>query len=267
VVTGIGSDEAGLGEQRMFIIQCRAHGLDHGNQQFLFAAGAVRLRIDDDLVSGIDGSDTGVALDDTFAGRHLGRLVVGAVALADRALAALAVFGMGSQPLTESRGVRLQAGDALDFFLAEVGFGGFLVCFAMAFEHDAGSGFEFDGLVFEVGTGAALLLAGVARQFDVVDGEHLAPDQPLAVAQIEDLGEEAGDVVREAGNESGNRGEVGLGVARQGDEGDVVAAHALNATAGYDALAVGEQNDLQEHGGRIGGRAGFVVVEPGIEAG
>ena len=41
--------------------------------------------------SGIDGGDAGVALDDIFAGRHLGRLVVGAVALPDRALAALAV--------------------------------------------------------------------------------------------------------------------------------------------------------------------------------
>ena len=129
------------------------------------------------------------------------------------------------------------------------------------------AGFEFGGLVFEVGTGAALLLAGVAGQLDAVDGEHLAPDQPLPIAQVEDLGEETGDVVSEVRDKSGNRGEVGLGVAGQGDEGDVVAAHALDASAGYDALGVGEQHDLQEHGGRIGGRAGFIILEPGIEAG
>ena len=34
-----------------------------------------------------------------------------------------------------------------------------------------------------------------------------------------------------------------------------------------DALAVGEQDDLEQHGGRIGGSAGGVVIEPGIEAG
>ena len=82
----------------------------------------------------------------------------------------------------------------------------------LAFEHDTSGGFEFGGLVFEVGTG----------------------------------------------------GEVGPAVPRQSDEGDVVAAGGFNATAGHNALAVGEEH---KHGGRIGGSAGGVVPEPGIEAG
>ena len=73
-----------------------------------------------------------------------------------------------------------EAGDALSLFLPKVGFDGMAVCFAMALEHDAGGGFEFGGLVFKVGTGAAFLLAGVAGQLDPVDSEHLASDQPLA---------------------------------------------------------------------------------------
>ena len=112
-----------------------------------------------------------------------------------RAFAALAICGMLGQPLTELGGVLLQAGDALYLFRFEVGFYGLLICFTMPFEHGASRSFELGGLVFEVGTGAALLLAGVCWQLDAVDGEHLATDQPLPVAQVEDLGEDAGDVV------------------------------------------------------------------------
>ena len=58
-----------------------------------------------------------------------------------------------------------------------------------------------------------------------------------------------------------------LGVSGQGDEGDVVAADGLNVTAGNNALAVSKQNDLEQHGRRIGSGTGCVVVETGIEAG
>jgi hypothetical protein len=103
------------------------------------------------------------------------------VALADAAFAAFAVFGVGGEPLAELGGIGLQAGDALGFFLPPVGFDRLVVFFAMAFEHDAGGGFELGGLVFEVGAGAALLFAGVAGQLDAVDGEHLASNQSLTV--------------------------------------------------------------------------------------
>ncbi len=73
-----------------------------------------------------------------------------------------------------------------------------------------------------------------------------------------------GDVAGEAGNKSGNRGEVRLRVAGQDDEGDVVAAGGFDATAGYDALAVSEQDDLEQQGEWVGGRASGVVPEPDI---
>ena len=95
---------------------CLHRGFDDGHQQFLFAARAVRLRFDDDLVSGIDGGHAGVALYHALARRHLGRFVVGAVALADRAFAALAIFRVIVEPLPDLRGIGLQAGDALGFF-------------------------------------------------------------------------------------------------------------------------------------------------------
>lgn len=174
---------------------------------------------------------------------------------------------MGGKPLTQLSRIGLQAGDAQDFFLPKIGFDGLAVCCAMSFEHDAGGGFEFGGLVFEVGSGAALLFGCIAGKLDAVDGEHLAPDQSLPITQVEDLGKDAGDVFGEAGDKPGNRGEVGLGVAGQGDEGDVVTADGFDATAGNDALAVSEQDNLEQHGGRISCSAGCVVVEPGIEAG
>ena len=89
----------------------------------------------------------------------------------------------------------------------------------------------------------------------------------MAVAQVEHLGEDAGDVVGQPGDKPGDRGEVRLGVAGQGDEGDVMTADGFDIAAGDDALAVGEQHDLEQHGGRIGGRAGCVILEPGIKAG
>ena len=81
------------------------------------------------------------------------------------------------------------------FLGVEVGLDGQGVVLAMAGEHGLGGGFQLGGLAFEVGTGAALGLAGVARQLDAVDGEHLAADQSLPVADVEHLGEELGDVV------------------------------------------------------------------------
>ena len=154
----------------------------------------------------------------------------------------------------------MQACDVLDFFPSESSLNRFAVGFAVAFEHDPRCGFELGGLMAEIGTGAALMFAGVAGELDAVDGKHLAPDQALAVAQVKDLGKDPDDVV-------GEGGEVRLGVATQGDEGDVVAADGFDATAGYDALTIGEQHDFEQHGGWIGSGTGCVVVESCIEAG
>ena len=58
-----------------------------------------------------------------------------------------------------------------------------------------------------------------------------------------------------------------LAVAGQGDEGDVLAAGALDVAAADDALGIGEQDNLQEHRGWIGGGTGCIVAETGIETG
>lgn len=267
VVTRVCGDQAGRGDERLFVVQGALDRLDYRHQQLLLATGAVRLGVNDDLVFGVHCRHASVALDDALAGRHLGRFVVGAVTLADSAFAAFAVFRVGGEPLSQLGGIVLQAGDALVLFLPEIGFDGFLVFLPMAFEHDASGGFKLAGLVFEVGAGAALLFGCVAGELDAVDGEHLAPDQALPVAQVEHLGEDAGDVVGKRRDKSGDGGEVGLGVATQGDKGDVVAADGFDAAAGDDALAVGEQHDLEQHGGRISSSACFIVPELGIEAG
>ena len=130
------------------------------------------------------------------------------------------------------RCIGLQAADALDFLLSAVSLDRFAVFFAVAFEHDTGGGLKLGVRVFEVGAGAALLFAGVAGQLDAVDGEHLAPDQSLPVAQVEDLGEDAGDVIGKGRDKPGDGGEVRLGVAGEGDEGDVVAADGFDALTG-----------------------------------
>lgn len=119
----------------------------------------------------------------------------------------------------------------------------------------------------KVGAGAARLFGCVAGQLDAVNGRHLASDQTLPVAQVERLGKDASKVVGQRRDKSGERSEARLAVATQGNEGDVVAAGGFNVTAGNNALAVGKQNDLEEHGGRKGGRAGSIIPEPSIEMG
>ena len=229
MIARIGGDEGILSQDVL-------HRFDHRDEQFLLAAGAVGLCFDDDLMPGINGCYAGIALNHAFGCCHLGGFVVGAVALAERAFAAFAVVRVGSQPLTDLGGITVQAGDALSFFLLEVGLDGALVFLAMPFEHDFGGGFQFAGLVFEVGSCAAFGFGGVAGQLDAVDGEHLSSDQALSVADEEYLGEDAGDVVTQGSDQSGDGGEVRLAVARQGNEGDVFAAGARYVATADDAL-------------------------------
>ena len=73
VIDGVDGNERVVGQGSF-------HYLDHRNQKFLFAAGAMSLRFDDDLMFGIYGRHAGVALDDAFARRNLGGFVLGAAA-------------------------------------------------------------------------------------------------------------------------------------------------------------------------------------------
>ena len=144
---------------------------------------------------------------------------------------------MSGEPLPQLGGIGLQALEALGFFLRQAGFEGQAICFTMALEHDLSGGFQFVGLVFEVGAGAALLFAGITGQFDAINSKHLAPDQALPVAQIENLAENVSDVIGETGNKSRNGSEVRLAIAGQSDEDDVMTTDSLNVAARDNALA------------------------------
>jgi len=99
------------------------------------------------------------------------------------------------EPLAQFGRVVLQAFDALAGLPGKVGCDRQAIVPAVAFEHPPGGAFELVGLTQEIGPRAALCLAGIGWQLDAVDGEHLAPDQPLAVAEVEHLGEQAGGFV------------------------------------------------------------------------
>lgn len=66
-------------------------------------------------------------------------------------------------------------------------------------------------------------------------------------------------------NEVGNGDEVWRGAARERNEGDVFAAGTLDVAAADDALAVSEQNDLEQHRGWVRGSTCGIVAEPGIQ--
>ena len=54
-----------------------------------------------------------------------------------------------------------------------------------------------------VGARAAFAFAGIAWQLDAVDGEHLASDQPLRVADVQDAREQRGDLPVEVRQHAG----------------------------------------------------------------
>lgn len=119
-----------------------------------------------DLMPVINSGHATVALDHPLVGGHLGTLIVGAVALADTALAPFAILRMGSEPLTYFCGVVLQALDARGVLLGHAGFNSAAVILTVTGEHELGSGLKLLGLTLIVGPGAALLLCGVAGEFD-----------------------------------------------------------------------------------------------------
>ena len=143
---------------------------------------------------------------------------------------------MVGQPLAQFGGFPIQAFSTLPRFLGELEFSRQAVVLAVAGQHLLGAGFEFVGLVGEVGACAAPGFGCVAGQLDAINGEHFPPNQALPVTEVEHLGKELGDFLVKAGNEGGQRGEVRCAVAREGDEGDVFAAQALDAPTADDAF-------------------------------
>ena len=117
-----------------------------------------------------------------------------------------------------------------------------------------------------VGAGAGLGFAGVTRQLDAIDGEHLAADEALPVAEVEHLAEDGGDVIAQARDKGGKSGEVGSSVSREGDEGDLLTAGPFDLAGADDAATVGEEDDLKQQGRWIGGGTGQVIAVAVIKA-
>ena len=158
----------------------------------MFAAGAVRLRVDDDLVLRIHRCDAGIALDDALRSGHLGGFVVGAVGQPHTAFGPFAVFRMLLQPVAQVLGVLLQAFEAARFARGVRLAGGGGIGVAVLGQHRLRRLLHLRGLALEIGARAGLGFAGVTGQLDTVDGEHLAPDQALPIAERQHLGEQLG---------------------------------------------------------------------------
>jgi hypothetical protein len=71
----------------------------------------------------------------------------------------------------------------------------------------------------------------------------------------------------EGADEPGEGGEVRGGIAAEGDEGHLLAAGTLDVAAADDAPAVGEEHDLEQHGRRVGGCTGEIILVAGVEPG
>ncbi|MFT3847296.1 MAG: hypothetical protein QM739_02525 [Propionivibrio sp.] len=141
------------------------------------------------------------------------------------------------------------------------------VILAMAGQHGVRGGFELVGLPGEISTGAAPGLGGIARQLDAIDREHLPADQALTVTEVEYVSKEPGYIVSQARDESGQCREVRGAVAREGDEGDVFAAQALDTPAADDAFGVGAEDDLEQHSRWVGRSTRLIVAVAGVKTG
>jgi hypothetical protein len=98
-----------------------------------------------------------------------------------------------------------------------------------------------------------------------VNSKHLAPYQPLVIADEKHLAEHFCDVIFKNADESGEGGEVRGCVAGECEEGDVLLASARDVEAADDALALGEQYDIEQHDGRISYRTSHIIAESRIE--
>jgi hypothetical protein len=87
----------------------------------------------------------------------------------------------------------------------------------------------------------------------------------LGITGQQDLAEQGFDLCAQAADERGDVGVAGLAVTADGDELHVAQAGLLNGTARYQALVVGQQNDLEHDAGVVGAGANFVVLELGVQ--
>jgi hypothetical protein len=106
-----------------------------------------------------------------------------------------------------------------------------------------------------------------AWELHTVNGKHLPTDQSFAIEQRQHLRKHRGDRFARAADKVGDRGEVRLGVAGQGNEHDVVAAGALDRARAHHALRVRQQHRLEQHPRRICRCAVVIVAVVRVECG
>lgn len=150
----------------------------------------------DDLMQAVDRCHGGVALDDSFRGRHLGAIIVRDVAFTDAAFIAFS-FRPGGEEGADALRLALQALDPAPLpglIRAIVVCSGTAVLSLMILQHVLHGALHPLRTMRQLGVGATALLRGVAWQFDAVDGEHLTAYQSLSIASQQDLGEQFGDL-------------------------------------------------------------------------
>jgi len=113
--------------------------------------------------------------------------------------------------------------------------------------------------------GAAAFFAGIGGELDAIDGEHVAANQALGIAGHRDVAEQGFDLGAEVGYDLGKVGVAGLAVAADGNELDVALARLFDGPAGDQALAVGQQHDLEHDAGIVGAGSDVIVLERGIQ--
>ena len=72
-------------------------------------------------------------------------------------------------------------------------------------------------------------------------------------------------LIAQVGHELGDVGVAGLAVAADGDELDIARTGLLNGAAGDQALAVGQQDDLEHDARVVRTGSDLIVLEPGIQ--
>ena len=232
------------GEHRFACAQGRERG-HHRQQQFVFGAGTVRLRIDNDLVFRIDRRDARVPLDHAFVRGHLRALVVRAIALAQTARRATAIRRMRREPRAQLLCIAGEPCDPRGGLGGDIGLELQRVGCPVPVEHCLRGLLQFLGALRELGARPAPVLRRITRQFHAIDRKHLAPDQPLPVADRQHRRKDLRDVVAERADKVRDGGEVRRGHAAERHERDVLLAHALDRAAADDPLRVREQHDLE----------------------
>lgn len=135
-----------------------------------------------------------VALENAFAGGHLGAVRVGDVGLEFLAFAVQSLV-VTRQKLPRAGGFFAQAVNAGLAFEREILIMALRVLGLLQGHYFVGRLVQTFSTVAQFRIGAAALLAGVAGQFDAVAGEHLPADESLGVAGQQELADQGLDLL------------------------------------------------------------------------